>query len=267
MIGGQRHHSRQNKIVYICLLTALLFEFAMHTSPMRAAELSAASSLLTQPRNDAAKVSPRVSVVRVDRTTGKLLRTQTAPVVHAQIAHWQDAPAPIQDLVDKTARAHGVDPVLVHSVIQVESGYNKHAVSPKGAEGLMQLMPGTARTLGVGNSFDPVQNIEAGVKYLKYLQDLYQDDRLALAAYNAGPKAVEKYKGTIPPYAETESYVEQVGARYRAGHEKLKNKAGLTSAPTAGSKEDTIEEEADRHPKLEQFTDDQGRLYLKTTRE
>ena len=77
----------------------------------------------------------------------------------------------------------------------------------------MQLTPATARMLGVSNSFDPQQNIEAGVKYLKYLQSVYKDDRLALAAYNAGPGAVEKYK-QIPPYPETQNYVNQVGKRY-----------------------------------------------------
>ncbi len=75
----------------------------------------------------------------------------------------------------------------MHSIIKVESNYNVTAVSNKGAQGLMQLTPSTARMLGVSNSFDPQQNIEAGVKYLKYLKDLYKDDRLALAAYNAGP--------------------------------------------------------------------------------
>ena len=116
-------------------------------------------------------------------------------------------------IVEKAARAHNVDPLLVHSVIKVESNYNANAVSNKGAQGLMQLTPSTARMLGVSNSFDPAQNIEAGVKYLKYLKDLYKDDRLALAAYNAGPGAVDKYK-RIPPYAETQNYVYQVGKRY-----------------------------------------------------
>ncbi len=127
-------------------------------------------------------------------------------------------PAQIQQLVEKSAKAHNVDPLLVQSVIQVESNYNHYAVSPKGAEGLMQLMPGTARMLGVTNSFDPAENIEAGVKYLRYLQNVYQDDRLALAAYNAGPKAVDRYKGA-PPYAETQDYVNQVGQRYRTAKE------------------------------------------------
>lgn len=163
-----------------------------------------------------------------------------------------------------------MDPLLVHSVIQVESGYNMHAVSPKGAQGLMQLMPRTSAQLGVGNSFDPGQNIEAGVKYLKSLQNLYKDDRLALAAYNAGPAAVEKYKN-VPPYAETISYVEQVGARYRAAHaEHAKSEvqpdraAEHNFSETESRTETRTESQDDKHPKLEQFVDDQGRLYLKT---
>ncbi len=153
-------------------------------------------------------------MVRVDRRTGKLVRTVSGGDSSRSWRPVAPPPAQIQQLVEKSARAHNVDPLLVQSVIQVESNYNHFAVSPKGAEGLMQLMPGTARMLGVSNSFDPAENIEAGVKYLRYLQNVYQDDRLALAAYNAGPKAVDKYKGA-PPYAETQDYVNQVGQRYQ----------------------------------------------------
>jgi hypothetical protein len=190
-------------------------------SPMRAADTSAPSSLLT-PQADKGKLS----VVRVDRRTGKLVRAVSGGESRVKVTQVVPPPAHIQELVEKSARAHNVDPLLVQSVIQVESNYNHFAVSPKGAEGLMQLMPGTARMLGVGNSFDPAENIEAGVKYLRYLQSIYQDDRLALAAYNAGPKAVDKYKGT-PPFPETQDYVNQVGQRYQmAKHdEAVKNAA------------------------------------------
>ena len=157
-------------------------------------------------------------MVRVDRRTGKLVRTVSGGAERPSSLTIAPPPAQIQQLVEKSAKAHNVDPLLVQSVIQVESNYNHYAVSPKGAEGLMQLMPGTARMLGVTNSFDPAENIEAGVKYLRYLQNVYQDDRLALAAYNAGPKAVDRYKGA-PPYAETQDYVNQVGQRYRSAKE------------------------------------------------
>jgi soluble lytic murein transglycosylase-like protein len=118
--------------------------------------------------------------------------------------------------VDRIAAEHSLPPELLHSVIQVESNYNPGAVSPKGAQGLMQLMPDTARRFGVPNSFDPVENIQGGAKYLKYLLELYKGDYpRALAAYNAGEKAVARYGG-IPPYAETRNYVVQVQRRIDA---------------------------------------------------
>lgn len=104
-----------------------------------------------------------------------------------------------------------MEPLLVHSVIKAESNYNPLAVSPKGAQGLMQLIPSTARRFGVANTFNPKQNIEGGVKYLKFLMDLYHNDYvLVIAAYNAGEGAVAKYNG-IPPFSETRNYVNQVG--------------------------------------------------------
>jgi hypothetical protein len=116
----------------------------------------------------------------------------------------------ISNLVEKTADEHQVDPKLVHAIIQVESGYNAHAVSRKGAEGLMQLIPATAERYGVQNTFNPQQNIEGGVSYLKYLLGLFKGNvPLTLAAYNAGENAVIK-KGGIPPYAETVDYVQRV---------------------------------------------------------
>jgi soluble lytic murein transglycosylase-like protein len=165
----------------------------------------------------------------------------------------------ISKLVEQTARAHDVDPLLVHSMIRVESNYNPSAVSPKGAEGLMQLIPSTARMLGVSDSFDPGQNIEGGVKYLKYLQGVYKDDRLALAAYNAGPGAVDKYK-SIPPYPETQNYVKQVGKEYGVA---LKAAAANPPEPAVVSVE-TPQSTEEKHPQLEQFVDPDGRLHLRT---
>jgi len=166
-------------------------------------------------------------------------------------------------IVEKAARAHEVDPLLVHSIIKVESNYNTHAVSNKGAQGLMQLTPSTARMLGVSNSFDPEQKIEAGVKYLKYLKDLYKDDRLALAAYNAGPGAVDKYKW-IPPYAETENYVYQVGKRYgEARRAADAAKPVEVKAPEVKAVEVTPTEV--KPAPVQTFIDENGRLHLRTT--
>ena len=121
---------------------------------------------------------------------------------------------PFAGIVDSAARRHGVDPDLVHAVIAVESGYRATAQSPAGAQGLMQLMPGTQRDLGVSDAFDPRQNVDAGVAYLRRLTDEF-GTVLALAAYNAGPGAVRRYNG-IPPYKETRAYVQAVLDRGRS---------------------------------------------------
>jgi soluble lytic murein transglycosylase-like protein len=123
-------------------------------------------------------------------------------------------PATVRDLVDQAAARQGLPPQFVHSVVAAESAYRADAVSPKGAIGLMQLLPATARTFDV-NPFDPAQNVEAGAKYLRELLVKYDGDPVkALAAYNAGPGAVAKYQG-LPPYAETRTYVQRVLRNYQ----------------------------------------------------
>jgi soluble lytic murein transglycosylase-like protein len=115
------------------------------------------------------------------------------------------------DVIDSRAREHGIRPDLVRAVIQVESAFNPRARSHKGAMGLMQLMPATARDLGVRNAYDPLENIRGGVAYLRSLLDRFDgNEELALAAYNAGPGAVTKYGGTVPPYRETRDYVTRI---------------------------------------------------------
>ncbi len=119
-------------------------------------------------------------------------------------------------LAEDAARRHGLDPALVLSVVAVESGFRPEAVSPKGAQGLMQLMPRTAASLGVSDAFDPEQNLDAGVRHLEALVRQYGGDLTrALAAYNAGQGAVARYGG-VPPYPETRAYVRRVLERYRA---------------------------------------------------
>ncbi len=119
--------------------------------------------------------------------------------------------------IRETAERYGVSPALVEAVIRVESAFNPWAVSSKGAQGLMQLMPATASALGVRDSFNPHQNIEGGVRHLRYLLDRYPGNvELALAAYNAGEGAVDYYRG-IPPFAETQQYVQKVLERSGRG--------------------------------------------------
>jgi len=119
------------------------------------------------------------------------------------------------ELIAQTAAKHQVDAKLVHAVIQTESAYNSGAISPKGAVGLMQLMPATAQRFGVMDSTDPNQNVDGGTRYLKHLIAMFEPNiDLAVAAYNAGENAVIKYNNSIPPYPETQNYVRQVLALY-----------------------------------------------------
>ena len=159
-----------------------------------------------------------VSVVRADPRTGKLVRSvivTAKPVAARRAAEDAVGPRGINRAVEAIAATQSLPPQLIHSVIKVESNYNPLAVSSKGAQGLMQLMPETARRFGVANAFDPVDNIQGGTRYLKYLLDLYNGDyNLALAAYNAGEGAVEKY-GAVPPYPETINYLIQVGRQFQ----------------------------------------------------
>ncbi|HEX6639833.1 MAG TPA: lytic transglycosylase domain-containing protein [Thermoanaerobaculia bacterium] len=125
------------------------------------------------------------------------------------LAKRHDRPSKYDPIIERYADRYGVDPTLVRAVIQVESDFNPNCVSNKGARGLMQLMPGTARRFGVTKIHDAEQNIHGGVKYLAYLMDLFNEDLpRVLAGYNAGENAVLKYGG-IPPYAETGMYVKR----------------------------------------------------------
>jgi soluble lytic murein transglycosylase-like protein len=201
--------------------------------------------------------APRVvSVVRSDARTGRLVRSIRVKAEPAG-TEADNAGAGVRTMVEEAAKNLDVSPLLVDSVIQVESNYNPYAISPKGAQGLMQLMPATARRFGVKNSFDAKQNIEGGVRYLKFLQDTFKDDRLAIAAYNAGERAVTKY-GDVPPYPETKNYVVKVGNKYS----KAKRAAEKSLEPAQPAEEPKLAEDETRH--IVQFVDSEGRLHLAT---
>jgi len=140
-------------------------------------------------------------------------------------------------LVNSASDQHRVDPDLIRSVIKAESGFNSQAVSPKGAQGLMQLMPSTASQLGVKNVFAPGENIEGGTRYLRDLLVLYNNDMAkALAAYNAGPQRVAQYNG-VPPYRETHAYVVRVIKDFnRSKLAAAKHKTKAAVAPAARQK-------------------------------
>ena len=132
--------------------------------------------------------------------TPKSRNTPTPPLSSQQL----------NEVINNSSDLHHLDPDLVNSVIHAESGFNQHARSPKGAQGLMQLMPGTASALGVENAYDAQANVEGGTKYLRELLEKYNFDLIkALAAYNAGPQRVEKYHG-VPPYYETQAYIARI---------------------------------------------------------
>ncbi|MGE5648254.1 MAG: lytic transglycosylase domain-containing protein [Acidobacteriota bacterium] len=202
------------------------------------------------------------SIVRADPKTGRLVRSIERPAARAgrkaPAAAWAEAAGAIDQYVREAAQRYDVDPLLVHSVIQVESNGDPFALSPKGAQGLMQLMPQTARQLAVKNSFSPAENIDGGVRYLKYLLTMFGDtpspETLALAAYNAGPGAVIKHGG-VPPYKETAQYVKKVASKWENAHAA----AGTTPRPlqAAAQPED---------PQIEEFVDSMGVVHIQTRR-
>ncbi|MCL4846485.1 MAG: lytic transglycosylase domain-containing protein [Acidobacteria bacterium] len=159
------------------------------------------------------------TLVLSDRPLGPNARTYPVPGTASIVTTQPPAPtgrsaAAYDDLIETHALAQRVRPELVRAVIQVESAFNPFARSHKGAMGLMQLMPGTARELGVANPYDAADNIRGGVTYLRTLIDRFEgNEELALAAYNAGPGAVERYGLRIPPYRETRDYVRRVRTR------------------------------------------------------
>jgi len=156
--------------------------------------------------SDHAMKSQDYKLVRASRTVGGI--GALAASRNHQV--FRSDPSYYDRLIIRMASEHALDPALVKAVMHVESAFNPYATSKRGASGLMQLMPETAAQYGVTDIYDPVQNVSAGVQYLKHLMERYGNrPRLVLAAYNAGPKAVARYKG-VPPFSETRKYVKKV---------------------------------------------------------
>jgi len=207
-------------------------------------------ALLAGALPSAAQQGNMTTVVRADARTGRLIRTV---IMQPKIP----AGSELKAMIDRVANEQGVESQLVDSVIRAESDYNANAVSPKGAQGIMQLIPSTARRFGVSNTFDPLENIQGGVKYLRFLLDYYQGDYAkAIAAYNAGENAVDKYHG-IPPFAETRSYVAQVAKHL---------KAARAAAPPAGkvSRAAASATNAETPQPIQTSTGSDGRIYYRT---
>jgi soluble lytic murein transglycosylase-like protein len=212
------------------------------------------------------------TVVKADTKTGRLVRSVVPPRLAFaratdafQIATQPNFPAPaapaLDTLIDRISAEQGVESHLVRSVIRAESNYNSNAVSPKGALGIMQLIPETATRFGVADPFDPTDNIRGGVRYLRFLLDYFQGDYTkAIAAYNAGEAAVDKYDG-VPPFLETRHYVDRVATNLkvaRASAPKIVPDAPPPVAPAAESAK--IET-----PKpIQTSTGSDGRVYYRT---
>lgn len=239
-------YNRKNKLGLFCLMSFCAWSsmpLSGKTGPLAETEHGRNAFMVSVVRTDAAGRFVRLTLPAKQRV--KTAAPRRADTSKERIA----------GLVEETSRRYGVDPLLVESLIHVESNANPAVTSPKGAQGLMQLIPDTARRFGVSDAFDPKDNIEGGVRYLKYLQTLFPNDAtLSIAAYNSGENAVAKYK-TVPPYAETLAYVQKVSRQY----------ARLTSqASAANTRNNFAGQNLSDARHVEETIDSEGRLYLRT---
>jgi soluble lytic murein transglycosylase-like protein len=202
--------------------TAQIVSFEKDLSPPPAPDPPAA----VPKANAAASTHPALALPPALAATRSTARVNTPRASAAEVT----------TVVNSASEAYHLDPDLVNSVIHAESGFNSHAVSPKGAQGLMQLMPQTANNLGVSNAFDPKQNVGGGSQYLRELLEHYNFDLVkALAAYNAGPERVEKYNG-VPPFRETRAYVAHIIQEYnqkKIAQERAEKAQALAEAKKA----------------------------------
>jgi soluble lytic murein transglycosylase-like protein len=206
------------------------------------------------PLTDSDQARARVEALNREKTVPTGEKTPTSTQIRipmTMVGHHISSGNPALDtLVRSAAARNGLDPCLILSVMRAESGFNRSAVSVKGASGLMQLMPETAARFGVRNIFDPEENVMAGARYLRFLLDRFRGDvRLALAGYNAGEGAVELYGLRIPPFQETQNYVRTIYTRYSGIH--LGPAPAATPAPTA-TVAATVGDSKDKNPTYNQ---------------
>ena len=174
----------------------------------------------TTAKNQTKEVDRTVAAAKDSAATARVIDLNTSETLATSTVDNNPKPvatgrAELDKIIESASKESGVDPKLIYSVMNQESGFHSNAVSPKGARGLMQLIPATARRFGVQDIFDPKQNVHAGAKYLRFLLDTFDGDvELALAGYNAGENAVIKYGYRVPPYSETQNYVRSIVARY-----------------------------------------------------
>ena len=210
------------------------------------------SSFVDVPTAEIVQIEPDLNASAAPQQPAEALPTTSTPTNPAlpttvPTTPASSRPADITEAVNSASGRYRIDPDLVNSVIRAESGFKVHAISPKGAQGLMQLMPGTASNLGVSNAFDPNANVDGGTRYLRELLERYNFDLVkALAAYNAGPHRVEQYNG-VPPYLETRKYVASIVRdfnRKKIAQQRASNSLTAKAQPHAKAKSQTASKQA-----------------------
>ena len=209
----------RKSLFILALLTVACGAASAQTASYQVDNFDFANAVKVQPPPVEAPKKPTKKLTKIRNYTytpppGALLEL-TSKQMNADLGSFTTGDAAVDGYIVESAKRNSVDPLLLYSIMHQESGFKRRAMSYKGARGLMQLMPGTAARFGVGNIWDPKQNIEGGARYMRFLLDLFAGDvKLALAGYNAGEGAVMKYGYQIPPYSETQEYVRRIGRRY-----------------------------------------------------
>lgn len=192
---------------------------AVQVAPLKAAPPAESAARTGSASTSASAGSSALPIFTTDSVKEQFLAPRRTMSLDVLKEHYFRTRVPYGAIIYREARRNGLSPELVAAMVHTESDFRPGLVSHKSAQGLMQIVPGTARVLGIANPFDPEQNIAAGTRYFRYLLRRFDgNERIALAAYNAGPTAVERFGG-VPPFAETQAYIEKVNtrrSRYRA---------------------------------------------------